>query len=50
MTEAWLGDACSLVDAMRAGEITPTEALDASLKAIESSQLNAFSFIDRDGG
>ncbi len=48
MSEAWLGDACSLVDAMRAGEITPAEALEGSLKAIESSQLNAFSFVDAD--
>ncbi|HYZ92820.1 MAG TPA: amidase [Actinomycetota bacterium] len=46
MTEPWLGDACSLVDAMRAGELSPSEALDACLKAIENSQLNAFSFID----
>ena len=49
MTDAWLGDACSLVDAMRAGELTPVEALEASLKAIESSTLNAFCFIDEEG-
>lgn len=49
MTGPWLGDACSLVDAMRAGEVTPSEALDASLKAIENSPLNAFSFIDDEG-
>lgn len=49
MSEPWLGDACSLVDAMRSGELSPTEALDASLKAIESSQLNAFSHVDTDG-
>ncbi|MGH2760607.1 MAG: amidase [Actinomycetota bacterium] len=49
MTEPWLGDACSLVDAMRAGDVTPSEALDASLKAIESSRLNAFSFVDAEG-
>lgn len=48
MSEPWLGDACSLVDAMRDGEITPAEAVEASLKAIESSQLNAFSFVDAD--
>ncbi len=46
MSEPWLGDACSLVDAMRSGEISPTEALDGSLKAIENSQLNAFSYVD----
>ncbi|MEX0874439.1 MAG: amidase [Actinomycetota bacterium] len=49
MTETWLGDACSLVDAMRAGELTPLDALEASLKAIENSTLNAFSFIDAEG-
>jgi Asp-tRNA(Asn)/Glu-tRNA(Gln) amidotransferase A subunit family amidase len=49
MADVWLGDACSLVDAMRAGELTPVEALDASLKAIENSQLNAFCFIDEEG-
>jgi aspartyl-tRNA(Asn)/glutamyl-tRNA(Gln) amidotransferase subunit A len=48
VTEAWLGDACSLVDAFRAGEITPLEALEASLDAIANSQLNAFSFLDTD--
>jgi aspartyl-tRNA(Asn)/glutamyl-tRNA(Gln) amidotransferase subunit A len=42
----WLGDACSLVDAYRKGEITPPEALEASLGAIESSELNAFSYVD----
>jgi aspartyl-tRNA(Asn)/glutamyl-tRNA(Gln) amidotransferase subunit A len=42
----WQGDACSLVDAFRSGERTPVEELDASLAAIESSNLNAFSFLD----
>ena len=47
MTEQpWFGDACSLVDAFRAGTLTPTEALDASLAAIEASGLNAFSHLD----
>ena len=49
MADVWLGDACSLVDAMRAGELSPTEALEASLKAIENSRLNAFCFIDEEG-
>lgn len=49
MADVWLGDACSLVDALRAGELTPVEALDASLKAIENSSLNAFCFIDLEG-
>jgi aspartyl-tRNA(Asn)/glutamyl-tRNA(Gln) amidotransferase subunit A len=44
--QPWLGDACSLVDAFRAGTITPTEALDLSLAAIERSELNAVSFVD----
>ena len=46
--QPWLGDACSLVDAFRAGSISPTEALDASLTAIEASGLNAFSHLDID--
>ncbi len=42
----WLDDACSLVDAFRSGERSPVEELEASLAAIESSDLNAFSFLD----
>jgi aspartyl-tRNA(Asn)/glutamyl-tRNA(Gln) amidotransferase subunit A len=42
----WLGDACSLVDAFRAGTLSPTEALEASLAAIDASKLNAFSHVD----
>ena len=45
----WLGDACSLVDAFRKGERSPVEELDASLAAIEASQLNAFSYLDPEG-
>ena len=45
----WLGDACSLVDALRAGERTPLDELDACLAAIERSTLNAFSVLDADG-
>lgn len=44
----WSGDACSLVDAYRAGDRTPVEELDASLRAIEASGLNAFSYLDAD--
>ena len=36
-------DACSLVDAFRSGELSPLEALDACIAAIEASPLNAFS-------
>ena len=49
MTDApWLQDACSLVDAFRAKELSPTEALEASLAAIEASELNAVSHLDPD--
>ena len=46
--EPWLGDACSLVDAYRAGTISPTEALESSLVAIEGSALNAVCHVDED--
>jgi aspartyl-tRNA(Asn)/glutamyl-tRNA(Gln) amidotransferase subunit A len=46
METPWLGDACSLVDAFRSGERTPVEELDATLAAIEASELNAFSHLD----
>ncbi|MDQ3176861.1 MAG: amidase, partial [Actinomycetota bacterium] len=42
----WQGDACSLVDAFRAGEHSPAEELAATLAAIETSGLNAFSHLD----
>jgi aspartyl-tRNA(Asn)/glutamyl-tRNA(Gln) amidotransferase subunit A len=45
----WQGDACSLVEAFRSGERTPLDEFDATLAAIESSELNAFSFLDADG-
>src|SRR5690606_27349156 len=45
----WLGDACSLVDAFRAGERKPSEELEAVLAAIERSELNAVSFVDEEG-
>jgi aspartyl-tRNA(Asn)/glutamyl-tRNA(Gln) amidotransferase subunit A len=44
----WSGDACSLVDAFRAGERSPLEELDATLAAVDASELNAFCFVDRD--
>ncbi|MGD0311710.1 MAG: amidase [Acidimicrobiales bacterium] len=47
-TQPWLGDACSLVDAFRSKTLTPVEALEASLAAIEASDLNAFSHLDVD--
>jgi Asp-tRNA(Asn)/Glu-tRNA(Gln) amidotransferase A subunit family amidase len=42
----WSGDACSLVDAFRAGTRSPLEELDATLAAIEASELNAWSHVD----
>jgi Asp-tRNA(Asn)/Glu-tRNA(Gln) amidotransferase A subunit family amidase len=44
----WQGDACSLVDAFRAGERSPLEELEATLAAIDRSELNCFSFVDPD--
>ena len=45
-TIPWTGDACSLVDAFRAGERSPLEELDATLAAIEASTLNCFASVD----
>jgi len=42
----WMADACSLVDAFRSGERSPVEELDATLAAIEASDLNCFSHLD----
>jgi aspartyl-tRNA(Asn)/glutamyl-tRNA(Gln) amidotransferase subunit A len=44
----WLGDACSLVDAFRAGERSPVEELEATVAAIDASELNAFCHLDLD--
>ncbi len=46
--QPWEGDACGLVDAYRRGERSPHEELEASLAAIERSDLNAFTFLDAD--
>jgi Asp-tRNA(Asn)/Glu-tRNA(Gln) amidotransferase A subunit family amidase len=43
-----MDDACSLVDAFRAKELSPLEALDACIDAIEHSPLNACSHTDFD--
>ncbi|MGD0082873.1 MAG: amidase family protein [Acidimicrobiales bacterium] len=48
MTTPWLGDASSLVEAFRRRDLSPTEALEASIEAIEASPLNAFSHTDFD--
>lgn len=47
--QPWQGDACSLVDEFRAGRRSPTEELDATLAAIEASDLNAIAYLDVDG-
>ncbi len=44
----WQGDACSLVEAFRAGERTPSEELAATYAAIDASDLNAFSRLHRE--
>ncbi|HEU4841283.1 MAG TPA: amidase [Ilumatobacteraceae bacterium] len=44
----WQGDACSLVEAFRAGERSPSEELEAVYAAIDASPLNAFSHLDRE--
>ena len=49
MDTPWAGDACSLVDEFRAGRRSPVEELDATLAAIEASELNAWSYLDPDG-
>lgn len=46
--QPWQGDQCSLVDAFRTRERSPLEEVDAVFAAIESSDLNAFSFLDPD--
>ncbi|MFZ4517315.1 MAG: amidase [Microthrixaceae bacterium] len=42
----WLDDACSLVEAFRAGDRSPVEETEATIAAIEASDLNCFSFLD----
>jgi aspartyl-tRNA(Asn)/glutamyl-tRNA(Gln) amidotransferase subunit A len=44
----WPGDACSLVEAFRAGERSPVEELGAVFRAIEASDLNSFSYLAPD--
>jgi Asp-tRNA(Asn)/Glu-tRNA(Gln) amidotransferase A subunit family amidase len=46
--QPWQADACSLVDAFRSGAISPVEALEATLAAINGSELNAFTHLDPD--
>ena len=44
----WQGDACSLVDALRSGERTPLDELESVVRAIGTSDLNAFSHLHLD--
>ncbi len=46
MTTPWLDDACSLVEAFRARTLSPLEALDSCIEAIEASPLNTVSHAD----
>jgi aspartyl-tRNA(Asn)/glutamyl-tRNA(Gln) amidotransferase subunit A len=48
MSTPWLGDACGLVDAFRAKDLSPLEALEDCIAASERSPLNAFSHTDFD--
>ncbi len=41
----WQGDACSLVEEFRSGRRSPSEELAATYGALESSSLNAFSYL-----
>ncbi|MBT6063721.1 MAG: amidase, partial [Actinobacteria bacterium] len=45
----WQGDAVALVEAFRSGERSPVAEVEATLAAIEASDLNAFSHIDVEG-
>jgi Asp-tRNA(Asn)/Glu-tRNA(Gln) amidotransferase A subunit family amidase len=45
----WQGDACSLVDAFRSGERSPTEEVELVLAAIERSELDALCHVDPAG-
>jgi Asp-tRNA(Asn)/Glu-tRNA(Gln) amidotransferase A subunit family amidase len=45
----WQGDACSLVDAFRSGERSPTEEVELVLAAIERSELDALCHVDAVG-
>jgi Asp-tRNA(Asn)/Glu-tRNA(Gln) amidotransferase A subunit family amidase len=47
VSEPWLQDACSLVDAFRARQISPVEAVQAVLDAVDADdELNAVCHVD----
>lgn len=45
----WLGDASSLADSIRHGDVHSADAVEASLEAIAASKLNAIAYLDADG-
>ena len=45
----WLDDASSLADAIRSGQVRAADALEASLDAIQKSQLNPIVHLDAEG-
>jgi aspartyl-tRNA(Asn)/glutamyl-tRNA(Gln) amidotransferase subunit A len=47
--KVWLDDACSLADAIRRGDVSAVDALEASLEAIGASQLNPIVTLDAEG-
>lgn len=46
MAKPWMHDTVSLVEAFRSGERSPTEELEATLAAVDASELNAFTHVD----
>ncbi len=42
----WLGDASSLADSIRHGDVRSSDAVEASLEAIAASKLNAIAYLD----
>ena len=44
----WQGDACSLVEEFRSGRRLPSEELEATYAALETSSLNAFCYLPRE--
>ena len=49
MTSPWEDDAVSLTESFRSGEKSPLEETQTVLGAIQSSDLNAFSYLDEEG-
>ncbi len=47
-SDTWQGDAVGLVEAFRTGQRSPVEELEAVYGAIDSSDLNAITFTDRE--